>query len=526
METDQAPVGFEQIARILRRRMLWIVLSFVVVTGSAYAYSKHQPKKYTASAAVSFSNDPLSEQLAGLTPVSSSNPVAQQNHNLELVRLGNAATATARLLGDNLTGAKVAASLSTSLQGESGIVTISATSTSPTIAAAIANTYSSQFSREQRRSNRRFYLSALAQVKRQLDTLTPAQRVGADGAALEDRVQTLELLSTLGYNDARVAQEAIIPSSPSSPKTARNTLLGALLGLAVGIALAFLFERLDHRIREPEELEAVYGLPMLGEVPKSNALARAKNGDVRALPTTEAEAFSLIRAHLRFFNLDRDVRTVLLASPALADGKTTVARRLVEAAARSGGRALLLETDLRRPALAAQLGLRSGPGLTEVLIGTATLGEAIQSVDLQTPGPRPEAHTLNVLAAGAALPPNPSELLENRVMDTLLVQLRATYDLVVIDTPPLTLVSDAFPLLSKVDGVVIVGRIGYSRRDAAEALQKILAGAEAPLLGVIANGYSSGVLKPYGQTTNVKAAPAPSAAIANSSEELVSSPPH
>ncbi len=97
-----------------------------------------------------------------------------------------------------------------------------------------------------------------------------------------------------------------------------------------------------------------------------------------------------------------------------------------------------------------------------------------------------------MLAAGAVLPPNPGELLESRAMDTVLEQAKSVYDLVVIDTPPLNAVSDAFPLLRKVDGVVVIGRIGYSRRDAAEQSHQVLASSGALLLGVIANGAKAG----------------------------------
>jgi protein-tyrosine kinase len=96
-----------------------------------------------------------------------------------------------------------------------------------------------------------------------------------------------------------------------------------------------------------------------------------------------------------------------------------------------------------------------------------------------------------VLAAGSYLPPNPAELVESSTMDALLEQARSAYDLVVIDTPPLTVVSDAFPLLRKVDGVVIVGWVGHSRRDAAEQLHELLMSSGAPLLGIVANGSKS-----------------------------------
>src|SRR5665811_2634779 len=102
------------------------------------------------------------------------------------------------------------------------------------------------------------------------------------------------------------------------------------------------------------------------------------------------------------------------------------------------------------------------------------------------------------LVAGASLPPNPGELIESRAMATLLEQAKTKYDLVVIDTPPLTAVSDAFPLLKKVDGVIIVGRVGRNRRDVAERLHETLTGAGAPLLGVIANGFKAGRRGGYG----------------------------
>ena len=131
-----------------------------------------------------------------------------------------------------------------------------------------------------------------------------------------------------------------------------------MLGSDARAGLAFLLERFDRRIREPKDLEAIYGLPLLGVVPESKALSRSARGggDARAvLPPDEAESFQLIRAHLRYFNVDRQVRTLLVASAAPGDGKTTIARHLAGAAARVGSRVLLLEADLRRPTLAQQL---------------------------------------------------------------------------------------------------------------------------------------------------------------------------
>jgi receptor protein-tyrosine kinase len=163
-----------------------------------------------------------------------------------------------------------------------------------------------------------------------------------------------------------------------------------------------------------------------------------------------------------------------------------------------GARVLLLEADLRRPTLAQQLDVLSGPGLADVLIGAVSLSEATQTIDLDQTSGDGGGRMFDVLVAGAALPPNPGELVESHAMESLLERVKSTYDLVVIDTPPLTAVSDAFPLLSRVDGVLIVGRVGRNRRDVAERLHETLTGAGAPLLGVVANGFKAARFGSYG----------------------------
>jgi capsular exopolysaccharide synthesis family protein len=501
MQQDSAGPNLEYALGVLRRRAPWIVLCLVLVAGAAFAVSRSQTKKYTATASLVFSNNQLAQQVAGLSLASSSNQLALQNTNLKLVELGNMTEKTAIRLGQGLTKEKVSADLSISAPDESNIVNVAATAISPALAASIANTYTGQFVKEQQNSNHAYYASALKLVNKQLAALSPKERLSTAGLALQNRAQSLGVLAELKNGNVQVAQEATVPTSPSSPKTSRNTALGAVLGLLLGLGIAFLLERLDRRIREPKDLEAVYGLPLLGVVPESTALSRSAKGDGKArgpLPSSEAEAFQLIRAHLRYFNVDRELRTLLVASAAPGDGKTTVARHLASAAARMGSRVLLLECDLRRPTVARALDVQSGPGLADVLIGAIPLNEAIQTVGLDSPSAAGKERALDVLVAGASLPPNPGELIESHAMETVLERAKSQYDLIVIDTPPLTAVSDAFPLLRKVDGVVIVGRVGRNRRDVAERLHETLTGAGAPLLGVIANGFKSGRLGGYG----------------------------
>jgi polysaccharide biosynthesis transport protein len=516
MDPEQTKLSLEQVLGILRRRAPWIVACFVLVAAAAYGFSKQQTKKYTATASLVFNNSQANLQAAGLQAVSNGgSQLPLQNTNLKLVQLGDMPAKTATRLGQELTEQKVRQALSVSAQGESNIVNVSATSTSPALAANIANTYAQVFVREQQNANHAYYHSALALVSKQLTAMSPKQRLSPSGLALEGRAQSLGVLAELRNGNVEVAQAATIPTSPSSPNVSRNAVLGAVLGLLLGLGIAFLLERLDRRIREPKDLEAIYGLPLLGVVPESSALSKFGRSDGTAgtaLPAGEAEAFHLIRAHMRYFNVDRELRTLMVVSAGPGDGKTTVARHLASAAGRMGSRVLLLETDLRRPTVAQQLGIVLGRGLSDVLIGAVTLPEAIQTIELTAPsGERAKGHSLDVLVAGASLPPNPGELIESRAMATLLEQSKTRYDLVVIDTPPLTAVSDAFPLLKKVDGVVIVGRVGRNRRDVAERLHDTLTGAGAPLLGVIANGFKAGRHGGYGYGYSYDYAPAKSA---------------
>ncbi len=487
MQQGSEALSLRQVVGVLRRRAALIVLCVVVLAGAAYGFSKLAARKYTASASVVFNNSTLTQQIVGLQSNGSGvSLLARQANELELIKRGDMAAKTASQIGHGLTEQSVDESVSVAGQGESSVVDVSATSTSPVLAAEIANTYVRRFVDEQTNANRAFFKSARVAVRKELAALPPRQRYGADGLLLQERAQTLGLLSTLKEGGVQIAAEAQPPASPSSPHTSTNASIGGVLGLFIGIALALMLERVDRRIKGSEDLETVYDLPLLGAVPRSRALARRG----AALPPAEAETFGLIRAHLRLLNGDRDLHTIAIVSAAAGEGKTTIARRLAEAAARAGSRVLLLEMNLRHPTLAEQLDVQPGPGAVEVLIGDARMDEATRSIALEatSPGGRASGRTLDVLLAGATLPPDPSALLESQAMAAVLEHARSAYDLVVIDTPALASVSDAFPLLTKVDGVVIVGRIEHSRRDAAERLRQTLSDSGVPLLGVIANG--------------------------------------
>ena len=201
----------------------------------------------------------------------------------------------------------------------------------------------------------------------------------------------------------------------------------------------------------------------------------------------------MLRASLRYFNVNRDVRSVLVTSSAAQAGKSTVAWNLARVAATSA-RVVILETDLRNPTLAQQHGLSRGPGLTELLTHQVDLAGATQQKMIAVGGAEAQ---LDVIASGS-VPPNPAGLLESEAMNGVLEQLKARYDLVVVDTAPVGVVSDAFPLLRKVDGVIVVVRLGETSRDAAKRIREQLNRIEAPVLGIVANGVKLKRRQRYG----------------------------
>ncbi len=475
--------------RVIRQRALLIAMCVVLTGAAAFALSKAQTRQYTASAQILFRNTQLDQQAAGLQVVNQTNPQPQTDTNLKLATLPRVAAETAATLGDGLTQKEVASAVSVTQETDTDLASVIATWTSPALAARIANTYAQRVIADRQRADATYYANALRAVNLQFSALTPAQQAGVEGADLKDRANSLQILSQLQSGEVQLEQAAAAPTAPSSPKVLRNTILGALVGLLIGLAAAFLLQRLDRRLREPSDLEDVYDVPLLGVVPESAALRHANGASTTTgeLPANEAEIFGLLRAHIRYFNVDRDIRTVVIVSAAPGDGKSTVARYLAMATATVGSRVLFLEADLRRPMAAKYFGIDREPGVSEVLLGQESLESAAQHVEFASR--KGSKIGLDVLVAGALLPANPPHVIESQAMSSLLAEARDRYDLVVIDTPPLVLLPDAFPLLREADGVLIVSRLGENRRDVAVRLRETLAGVAAPVIGVIANGY-------------------------------------
>ena len=467
----------------IARRWGVILLCALAVPALALVLSLSQPKEYEASASLLFRDPAFDQKLFGSSYLApSDDPDREAATNLELVSLDAVAARTARALGPGNTQREISAKIDVSSRGRSNVVSVAALDRDPAQAARVANIFAAQFIGFRQEADREKLRQAQALVQKQLEQLAPTQQAGPQGDSLRQRAQELEVLASLQTGNAEVVQRAAPPPTASSPKPLRNTILGLMVGLLLGTGLAFLLERLDKRFRTVKEVGETLDLPVLATVPQSRHLGpgRLSSGPY------EAEAFRMLRANLRYFNVGRSIRSVLITSAAAGDGKSTVAWNLASA---TGGaaRTLLIEADLRRPVLAERLEVPPPMGLSNVLVGAASLDEAVRTYPVvDSKGGSAGAAPIDVLVAGPS-PPNPHELLDSEVMRELVEECERRYDMVVIDTPPTSVVSDAIPLMNLVSGVIVVVHLGRSRRDSVRDLRDQLHNLSAPTLGVVIN---------------------------------------
>jgi succinoglycan biosynthesis transport protein ExoP len=475
----------ERWLRMLRRRWWVILLCFLLVAGSAAAFSLAQQKEYTAGASLLFRDSTLGQDILGTGGGSSStDPTREAATNVKLVQSPAVAVLAARAVG-RVNPTDVSSAISVAAEGQSNVVSIKATDPDPNFAARLANTYARQFIVFRREADKAKIIQVRDSVQRQLDALPATEKNSPAGRSLQTRIEQLTTLASLQTGNAELIQAARPPSSPSSPNTKLNVIVGGLLGLLIGVGVALLLERLNRRLREAEELSSMYGLPILCEVPESSSLG--DEGGDGALEESDREAFRMLRARLRYFNVDDEIRSVLITSCNAQEGKSTVAWNLAASMALGGReKVVLVEADLRRPSLALKHKLVPTPGLADALAENLPFTEVVQQVPLEPETNGARATSLDVIVAGA-IPPNPSELMESHRMAELLRSLTTMYDFVLLDTAPTLLVADPIPLIKQVGGVIVVSRLGRTTRDAASRLRDQLRDLNAPVLGVVAN---------------------------------------
>jgi succinoglycan biosynthesis transport protein ExoP len=489
--------------RVLRRRKWIVIVCALLVPATAYFLSARQPAQYQASADVYLSSQDLAGALTGIS-AQYVDEVRLADTQAMLAQVPLVAQRAIKLSGlEGITPGGLLGSASVVPVSGTNILTFTVTSGDPATAERLATAYARAFTTYRGELDSQAVRRAREEINTKLDQLEAEGEGRAQLAASlrskDQQLATLEALQTSRTYVIRTADGA----AQIAPTPRRNALLGLMLGMVLGLGLAFVVEALDTRVRSSNEVGERLGLALLARVPPPpKGLAKNDRLVMIAQPTgTSAEAFRMLRTNLDFATLEtHGARTVLVTSAVEQEGKSTTAANLAIAEARSGRRVALVDLDLRVPYLDRFFGLLHAEGITDVALGSVTLESALKRVDLDTGSAdlatRPdhestdrehEAGALDVLVSGTR-PPDPGEFVGSRRLSEILARLHEDYDLVILDTPPALRVGDAMTLSTRADGILVVTKLNVNRRPMLAELRRLLETSPARILGYIVTG--------------------------------------
>jgi len=431
----------------------------------------------------------------------------------------------------------------------SDILEFAVTHRDPALAARLATEYGRQFTRHRYELDtaaleraREEVVERMAEVRRESGTGSPFY---GDLREKEQQLRTMEALQTSNASVVREADDAV----QISPQPVRDGILGLGLGLVLGLALAFLWDTLDTRVRSGEEIGELLALPLLARLPEPPRRLQRDTGLVMVEQPNglAAEAFRMLRTNLDFVSLSRralrlgelaahaaqsvetgapeaagsaaaesvvpvtarvpapfeangraGVRSIMITSAVQREGKSTTVANLAVALARAGRHVVLVDLDLRRPFLHEFFRLDPRPGITDVALGEVDLNDAL-AVESEAPEAdstvgaagaedgrvRVEAEGVLEILTSGSAPPDAGEFVGTRALAEILAQLRQRADVVLVDAPPMLHLGDAMTLSATVDAVIVVARLGVVRRPMLTEVRRLLEAAPAEKLGFI-----------------------------------------
>ncbi|WP_461172282.1 polysaccharide biosynthesis tyrosine autokinase [Arthrobacter sp. Z1-9] len=441
----EAPAGMELTDYLRVLRVYWkAILAFVLLaTLTAGGWTALQPKIYSSDSSgivVTPGSDNVNLSLAG--------------DSLAKAKVKNyESVAKSRLVADRVisslelktTADALLSTVSVKVPLDTAEIRVTALSSDPATAQRVADAW----------------VNGLAAQVEAIETAPPAETGAEPGTAATAEPGTPTTATATAIRVLPLGK-AVLPTNPTSPNTKLNLALGALVGLAVGVAYAVVRRYLDRRIRKASEIERLFSVPVIGTLPvdhrldqKSTILDAGTAAQVHDAGGAMAEALRELRTNLSFLDVDQPPRIIVVTSSVQSEGKSTVTANLAVTMAAAGENVVVVDGDLRRPTLVDVFNLVPGAGVTDVLTGTTELAGVLQ--------PWGALPNLSVLGSGR-IPPNPSELLGSRAMKNMLDAL-AKDAIVLIDAPPLLPVTDAAVLSRVADGAVLVIRTGRTTQE-------------------------------------------------------------
>jgi capsular exopolysaccharide synthesis family protein len=325
---------------------------------------------------------------------------------------------------------------------------------------------------EEYESNRHMYESILARLRE------AAVDAGLDSA------------------DISVVDLASLPMQPSSMSPMTMAELGFVFGLFAGLALALLLERMDTRMRDSKQIQDLLGVPAIAIVPQTNWKIKGAEPDPGSGPeilwdsrSSFAESMRIFRTSIQLSSTSRESRVIAITSCQPGEGKSTLSMNLAAALAQGGKKAVLVDTDMRRPSVYWRLGLSDRKGLSEYLTGLEPLDGIIET--------HKALPSLDVIPSGTC-PPLPADLLASGQMKKFVEELRKRYEYVIFDSPPALSVTDPLVVASLADGLVLVIRQGYCTRGMLTRASEIFRDVGVKVYGFVLNGVDASLPEYYG----------------------------
>lgn len=488
---DASTLG--EYAQVIRRRKWIVIQAAILIPAAVLAFTLTQSDLYRGEAQVLLNaQDPTERVLGSVQGQKSVDELdrdaatqAEVAHSPELARgVLRSVEARGQSVDDLLDSTAVDA------RSGSDLLTFQADDPSPSRARRIADAFASEYVR---------YRAQLAAASIEEDKRAVAQRLasldpGASPALsrrLRSTLRELETVSALQGAGADVVRRAD-DAEKVRPRPVRNTAIGFVLGLVVGLALAFVRDLFDRRVRSADEAASLAGLPLLARLPGRELRQRGAS----RLPLihepegSQADAYRTLMYRLQMANADHRAQVILVTSAVEGEGKTTTAANLALALARTGQRTALVELDLWRPSLHRVFGFKTRTGVADVLLGRASVAEALLPADAggavtnaRGNGGDPNTGRLQVLPAGV-VPSHPSDLIALPALGDLLAALRVREEMVIIDAPPLVQSGDGIALAAMADAVLVVTRLAGVRREGLQELRRRLEDIPVPALGL------------------------------------------